>query len=106
MEDDVEDPMQAVLDAPVRPDCAGQRSWVDGQGGQKVATGGGDGAVALDAGLDHCNGIEAREPRLAGEAAFGGQPVHVVADPMAAGLDTAMVGIDGLERVAAGLVGA
>jgi hypothetical protein len=37
----------------MRPDGAGEGSGVDRQGGEEVAACGGDGAVALDGGLDH-----------------------------------------------------
>src|SRR5690348_4176599 len=92
--------MQAVLDVPVAPDGAGEQPGVERQGGEVVAAlAAGDGAIAaaaLDLGLHPRDGAQTRETRLAGEAPVGGEPVHVVADPVAAGLDAAVPAIDGL----------
>ena len=70
-------------------------SWAEAE---VVAPGDGGLAVALDLGLDHGDGGEAGEARLAGEAAIGDEPVDVVADGMTAHLDAAVVAVGGLER--------
>ena len=94
VEEDVEHPMQAVFDAPVRRAPAGRHRW-------PWSTGSG---AALEGCLDHGDGLEADKPRLAGEAAVGGEPNRIMADPMAPGFDAAVVGIEDFERLGGGLV--
>ena len=53
VECDVEDPVQAVLDAPVGADGAGEGVGRQPRGGQAIAPAGRGFAVALDLGLDH-----------------------------------------------------
>ena len=104
VEDDVQDPVQPVFDVPVvscglgnqRGGC-GQRSNIEVAGASRLGT---DFAFALD----HGNGDEA------GPTVALSEPVDVVCDPVPAGLDAAVVGIDGLVEVdtgpgEAGLVG-
>ena len=82
--------------------------WARGAGGepgvkpcrtQEVTPGGGGVAVALDLRLDHDDGGEPWEPRLAWEAARGGQPADVVGDGVAAAFDAAVVAVHGLVGV-------
>lgn len=96
VEDDVKHPVQAVLDAPVGAHGAGEEGRVERQRRQEEAPCGGGLACSLDLRLDHGDGLDAGEARLTRCAALAVQPGHVVADPVAADLDPAMIGIHGL----------
>jgi len=97
VEHHVEDPVQTVLDMPMASHGVGEQFGVKRHGGQVVAPFEAGAAVALDLGLDHGNGGQPGEPRLAGEPPCGGEPVDLVADHVAADLDAAMVAIGRLE---------
>lgn len=99
VEDDVQHPVEAVLDAPVCADRPGEGDGVELGGGQVVAAGGGGVAVAFDDGLDHADGGEARKARLAGMTAVGGEPGDVVGHGMASYLDPAVIAVGGLKPV-------
>lgn len=97
VEHDIEHPMQAVLDMPMAPHGMGEQLGVERHRGQVTSLFPADAAVPLDLGLDYGDGAQTRQARLAGEAPRGGQPVHVVADPVAANLDTAVIAVCCLE---------
>ena len=93
VEDDVEHPVQAVLDVPVRADGVGEQGGVQGQGAEVEPPLAGGLAAALDLSLDHRDGLEARKAigvhctPIARETTTGLQEAHVVADRMTADLD-------------------
>jgi hypothetical protein len=99
VEDDVENPVEAVFDAPVGADGAGESSGGQRRRRQVIASGRADFAVFFDVGLDHADHGEAGETGFAGKAAVGGEPGHVMADGMPADLDPAMVAIGGVMAV-------
>src|SRR3954470_14568957 len=99
VEDDIQDPVQPVLDAPVGPYRAGEARRVEGGGGEIVAPFPLDLAAALGGALDHADHGEAGKGDLAGVAPAGEQPGHVVADGVAADLDPAVPAVGGLEGV-------
>ena len=59
MEHDVEHPVQAVFDMPVASDGIGEQLGIERHGGQVIAPFEADAAVALDFGLDPCDGAQA-----------------------------------------------
>src|SRR3982750_2373205 len=67
-EDDIQDPVQPVLDAPVGPYRAGEARRVEGGGGEIVAPFPLDLAAALGGALDHADHGEAGKGDLAGAA--------------------------------------
>jgi hypothetical protein len=97
VKDDVEDPMQAVLDTPVGAHGGGEGFGIELGSRQIVASFVLDSAAAFDPRLDHADHREMGKARLAGIAAVGPQPGHVAADAMAALFEAAVVGIGGLE---------
>src|SRR3546814_17204111 len=76
----------------------GEGVGVEAGGGDVVALLVPGPAVVLGGGLDHGDGGEAGEGALAGVSAVRLQPIDVVADPVTALLDAAMVCIGGLGR--------
>ncbi len=101
MEDHVEHPMEAVFDAPMGAHRLGEETGVEGQRGKEAAAGDRRlaGPLVLHHGLDHGDGLEAREARLARAAAIGGEPVDLMADEAAADFDAAVVGVGGVVAV-------
>ena len=73
-----------------------------GKRGQQEAPREGGYAIAFDLRFDHGDRFQAGEARLAGGAAWRLQPTRVMADPVAAGLDAAIVSFsvscDGMPR--------
>jgi hypothetical protein len=105
MEDDVEDPVQAVLDAPMGSDGGGEKLCIELDGREVVALLALDFSGALGGGLDHGDHGQAREQALLGKVPLRNQPVDLVADDMVALFEAAVVGIGGVERLAGGCVG-
>ena len=105
VEDDVHDPVEAVLDVPVGAHGGGELSGRERGGGEVIAPLDAGFATVLALGLDHGDHGEVLEAPFAGEAAVGDKPLHVMADGMAADLDAAMVAVDGLVRVERGRCG-
>ena len=95
VEDDIEDPMQAVFDAPVGAHRRRESLGVETSGGEVVAPFVGKRAVALTVAFDHGDHGQVREARLVGIAAIREQPVDFMADDMAALLDPAVLAICG-----------
>src|SRR3546814_9170491 len=98
MEDDIEDPVQAVLDAPMGAPGMGEGLGIEPGGGEIIAAFALDLAAAFDAGLDHGDGGEAGEARFAGIAAVREEPVDGMADGVAAAFEAAMIVVEGLDR--------
>src|SRR3546814_16151588 len=90
MEDDIEDPVQAVLDAPMGAPGMGEGLGIEPGGGEIIAAFALDLAAAFDAGLDHGDGGEAGEARFAGIAAVRDEPVDGMAGGVAAAFEAAM----------------
>ena len=91
VEDDVEHPVQSVLDAPMRPHGTGEGGRIELGRAQVVAPLGGGVGPAFDDALDHADHGKAREAWLVGIAAVGEQPSDIVADRMPALLDATVV---------------
>jgi hypothetical protein len=87
----VQDPMQPVLDPPVAAPRPSQARGIQLGRAKVVAPFLLALVAALGLGLDHREHGEIRKADLAGMAAVGEQPSHVVADGMAADLEPAMV---------------
>jgi len=96
VEDNVEHPVQPVLDVPVAPHGVGEQLGVERHGGQIVVPFKATGAVALDLGLTTAM-AQAREARLAREATGCGQPSDFVADQVTAQFDAAVIAVGCLE---------
>ena len=105
MEDDVEDPVEPIFDVPMASDGAGEELGVEGHRGEKIAAFAADAAIAFDLGLNHGDGLEAREARLPGEAPVRGQPSHVAADEVPPLFDAPVIGVEGFEAVETGRIG-
>ena len=90
VEDHIEDPVQAVLDVPVRADGAGKQHGIQRDGAEMEAPLDAGLAAALGLGLDHGGGLQT------GKAAIGLQEGDVVADGMAAHLDATVIAVGGL----------
>ena len=103
-ENDVQDPMQPVLDLPMGAHGVGKAGGVAFGRGQIVAAGDAGRAGALDLGFDHHDGLEAGKAGLAGVAAVG-QPSDIATDGVMTGLDPAMIaiGVVSRSRAAAGV---
>jgi hypothetical protein len=97
VEDDVEHPVQAVLDVPVLSDGAGECFGVEGKRAEVDAAITTDLSAALDLGFHHGDGFEARKSRFTREAAVGLQECDVVADGVVALFDAAVIAIGGVE---------
>ena len=93
MEDDVEDPMQAVLDAPMGAHGQSENVRIELGGGEIISPLPRHRAAFFDPGPDHADHGQMGETRLVSIAARGEQPIDVVADEMAALLDAAVVGV-------------
>ena len=90
LEDDVEGPVETVLDGPVTEHDGGGALGVPGGGGDEVA-----GVIAplvleLGAGLDADDGGHAREAQFAGKSSLTPQPVDLADHARGALLDAAM----------------
>ncbi len=96
MEHDVGSAVRAVFDRPVARHGAAERRGVERQGGQVAAPFQAGAAVSLDPGLDDGGGAQAWRSWLAGKAPGRGEPVHVVAGPVAADLDAAVIAAAGV----------
>ncbi len=91
----VEHPVLGIFDPPMAAHGAGEACSAKWHGGDIVAADGAGFAIAHDLGFDHAQGGEAWQAGLVRVAPIGKQPVHVMADQVPAGLDAAMIGIDG-----------
>ena len=99
VEDGIEDPVDAIFDAPVGADGGGKPLGSQVRRSEIEAVRAGDPAVTLDLGFDHGDTGKPRHHRLAGVAAIGDQPGDVAADRMTAHLNAAVVGVGGLAAV-------
>ena len=99
VEDDVHDPMQAGFDVPVGAHGGGELLGGELGGGEIIAPLEAGLAVTLGQSLDHADHGEVLEAPLAGEAAVGDEPLHVMADGMAADFNAAVVAVGGLVSV-------
>jgi len=93
VEDDIEDLVQPVLDAPVGAHGGGKGPGIELCGGDVVALLVSHPGVVGGRGLDHGDGGEAGEYPFVGVAAVGHQPSDVMGDAVAALLDAAMVAV-------------
>jgi len=99
VEADVEHPMHAVLDAPMGARGFGELFGRQTRRGEVIAARSADLAVAFDLGFDAGDGGE-RGHGGAIRVGFGGkEPVDVMDDGVATGLDAAVIGVDGLAMV-------
>lgn len=96
VEDDIERPMQAVLDVPVLSDRASEQFGVERERAEVEAPLAAELSVPLDAGFHSGDGFEAGKARLSGEAPVGVEESDIVADGVAAPLDAAMIAVDGV----------
>src|SRR3954453_16700704 len=94
-EDDIEHPVQSVLDAPMSAHDASEAVDVEPGRAEIVALLPLDRAVSLGLTRHHADGGQSGEAELARIAAGGEQPVDIMADCMAAGLDPAVFAVDG-----------
>ena len=69
VEDDVENPMQAILDPPMGAHGGGEGFWVEHGRGQVKAPLAPCVSAVFDSGLDHGDGVEGRKPPLIRKAA-------------------------------------
>lgn len=99
MEHDIQHPMQAIFDVPVASYGMGEELGVERHGGQVIPPFQDCATVPLHFGFDNRDGAQTWEARLAGEAARRDQPVHVVADHMAAKLNASVAAVCGLKPV-------
>ena len=83
---------QPVFDLPVPPHGVCEQLGVERQGGQIETLSQSDAAVALDLGLDDGDCAQTWKSGLIGKSAVRDEPVDVVADPMTADLDAAVIG--------------
>ena len=96
VEDDIENPMEPVFDAPVVADGLGEGLGVEFCRGYVVASFRLNLATALGGGLDHADHGQSGEFAFVGKAAVGEEPIDLMADAMVALLQTAVIGIDGV----------
>lgn len=95
MEDNVENPVQSVFDAPVGADGISEGFGVE-FGGRKIVTplvlaf-----SIAFDQGFDHSDHLQAGETRLFWISSVGKQPFYVMTDGMMADFDPTMVIVGG-----------
>src|SRR5208282_2567488 len=100
VEDDVEHPVKAVLDAPVRSGGGGEL-FRRKRGGREVVTSRQRGlALAIDLGLDHADHGESGEAGFAGKAAACREPGDIMRDAAATNFDAAVVAVGGEEDLA------
>ena len=95
VKDDVEHPVQAVLDVPVLPDGAGEEFGIKRERAEVEAALTAGVSGVFDLGLHHGDGLEAGKAWLSGEAPIGAGESDVVADGMVTLLDAAMIAVDG-----------
>jgi len=98
MEDDIERPVEAVLDAPVGSGGEGELLGGEAGGREIVPAGGSRPSVSLHFSLDHADGGESRKARFVGKASAGRERSDVVGDAAASGLDAPVVAVDGNEE--------
>jgi len=103
VEDDVEHPVEAVFDAPMGADGAGESRCVEVGGGGVVAPRGGRAAGTFDDALDHADHGEAGKARFAGKAAVGDEPCDVGGDAVSPDLDATVIAVGGLVGVEGGV---
>src|ERR1700730_4722195 len=93
VEDDIENPMQPVLDSPMGAGCRREGFGVEHCRREVISSLSRDRAISFDAGLDHADHGQMGEARLVGIAAIREQPIDLVADDMATLLDAAVVAV-------------
>lgn len=98
LELDIENPVQAVLDAPMGSGGLGEGFRREDARGDVASPLDPGLSARLDAGLDHGDGAEALEARLIGITPLAAHPVDTLGD-MAARLDAAMGFLDLGERI-------
>ena len=86
LEDDIEDPVQA-LDAPMAADRLCGALWGEAGGGDEVSGVARDLALALDLRGRSDEAFQGGKARFAGVTAVAGKPVNLVADRGGAGFD-------------------
>src|SRR3954467_7129969 len=87
MEDDIEDPVEAILDAPMAADGAGEERGIGRQAGEEVAR------FARDSVADPSSGLDADDAAEAGPATVGvdvGEVLWIADREAAAGLGAPM----------------
>ncbi|SEF03348.1 hypothetical protein SAMN05519104_7960 [Rhizobiales bacterium GAS188] len=96
VEDDVENPVQPVLDAPMGADRGRERFGIELRRSQIISPLSRDRSVSLDASFEHADHGEVGEARLVGVTAIREQPVDLVADDKATLLDAVVIAVGGL----------
>ena len=91
--DDIENPMQSVLDAPVGADGRRKGFGIERYRGEVVSPFSRDRIISLDARFDHANHGQMGEARFVGIAAIREQPAYVMADDMVTLLDPAVIAV-------------
>src|SRR5690606_33332053 len=97
MEDDIEDPVKPVFDAPMGAYGSGEAFGIELSRGEIITSLLLEAPLSFDLGFDHRDHGEMRESWFVGIAPVGEQPIHLMAYDMTPALEAAMVLFDRFE---------
>ena len=93
VEDNVEDPVEPVFDAPMGAHGQGENLGIKLGGAEIVTPLASEGSVSFDPAFDHGDHSQMGKAGLVRVTARGEEPVDIIADKMAALFDAAVIGI-------------